>query len=88
MDYYLKFETEEQAAEVLYGSILLEESGEIVRIPRYQNTDVIGTLYDVTGEEPVALDGWHVNVRLLPSEDSAPLEPFATQPAHPRRVFA
>jgi hypothetical protein len=36
--------------------------------------------------EPVSLDGWHVNVRLV-GEDGSALEPFMVEPEHPRRVW-
>ena len=62
--------------------------------PNYANIDVIGTIYeggewDEEGNvitEPVALDGYHVNVRVV-DEDPTPLEPFAVQVNTPMRVW-
>lgn len=65
--------------------------------PRYLNIDQIGTIYEPTGETiehegfqmPVmqALPGWHVNVRLMPAEDGAPLEAYRVFPTSPQRVW-
>lgn len=54
--------------------------------PNYRNIDVLGTLYEKTpdplpeGYVPVPIAGWHVNVRALPDEDAAALEPFKVNP--------
>ena len=63
--------------------------------PNYMNIDVLGVLYEkqeiVDPEnppEPVPLDGWHVNVRLVDGEDGNALQPFAVVPTQPRRVWA
>lgn len=88
MDYYLKFETEQQAIAVLFNPVATEDGAEIMLIPRYLNTDVIGLLFDEMDGEQIPIDGWHVNVRLVPGEDSQALEPYRVQPTHPRRVFA
>lgn len=63
---------------------------------KFLNTDVIGTIYKPTGatqtvegmEVPVmeALEGYHVNVRLV-DEDESTLTPYAIQPANPVRVW-
>lgn len=62
--------------------------------PNYRNIDVLGVLYEkqeiVDPEnppEPVPLEGWHVNVRVVGDEDSAPLQPFAVVPTLPRRIW-
>lgn len=63
--------------------------------PKYANIDTIGIIYeggewDAEGNvitEPVALDGWHVNIRLVGDEDGTPLEAFAVTPTLPRRVW-
>jgi hypothetical protein len=62
--------------------------------PNFANIDVIGVIteggeWDEDGEvitEPVSLEGWHVNVRLV-GEDGSALEPFRVEPEHPRRVW-
>ena len=102
MDLYLKFTDEAQATEVLYTQVPTkwdEEDGMVNPIefesrPNYANIDVIGTIFeggewDAEGDvitEPVALEGWHVNVRVI-DEDPTPLEPFAVIPTTPRRVW-
>lgn len=88
MDYYLKFETEQQAIAALFNLIATEDGAEPVLVQRYRNTDVIGVLFDEVDGELIPLEGWHVNVRLVPGEDSQVLEPYRVQPTHPRRVFA
>jgi hypothetical protein len=67
----------------------------IGKYQKYANIDTIGTIYeggewDAEGKtivEPAALQGWHVNVRLVENEDSTPLEPYAVTPTLPRRVW-
>ena len=77
-----------------------EEGGEVIILvpdlskPLFANIDTIGIIYEggeygADGEvitEPVALEGWHVNVRVI-DEDATPLEPFAVVPTSPRRVW-
>jgi len=87
MDYYLKFESEEQADSVLLEAVATED-GEAFSQPKYQVIDTIGVIYEQDGENLIALEGWHVNVRLMPGEDASPIEPYSVQPSHPRRVFA
>ena len=64
----------------------------------YANIDTIGTIYKPTGvmlkdsdgmnyPEPVAVDGWHVNVRLADGEDGDVLSAYAVTPATPMRVW-
>ena len=101
IDYYLKFASEDEAKAVLYTvtPAVLNEEGEVVTEeqvkPNYMNIDVLGVLYEkqeiVDPEnppEPVPLDGWHVNVRLVDGEDGNALQPFAVVPTQPRRVWA
>ena len=62
----------------------------------YANIDTIGVIseggeWDEEGNvvtAPVALEGWHVNVRLAGGEDGAALDAFAVTPEQPRRVWA
>jgi hypothetical protein len=64
-------------------------------LPKYQNIDVLGILYeggewDEDGEvisEPVALEGWHVNVRVVDGEDPGRLEEYEVTPQNPRRIW-
>jgi hypothetical protein len=98
-DLYLRFSDEAQANEYLYTQepVEFDEDGEPTAWeprPNFANIDVIGVIteggeWDEDGEvitEPVALDGFHVNVRLV-SEDGSALEPFRVEPEHPRRVW-
>ena len=102
MDLYLKFESEAQATEYLYTQVPVEwddsDPTEPIAFeprPNFANIDTIGIIYeggewDEEGNvitEPVALDGWHCNVRLVDGEDGSALEPFKVEPEHPRRVW-
>lgn len=46
--------------------------------------DVIGVLYKIENEIPVAIAGYHVNTLFKPCEE---LQPFMLWPVFPRRVF-
>ena len=99
-DLYLSFPDEAAAKAVLYrieGAVEADpengiEAQEGYEVANYINIDTIGVIYKRTGgtdEEPVMepLPGWHVNVRLMPGEDAAMLEPFAVYPKTPMRVW-
>jgi hypothetical protein len=98
-DLYLRFSDESEAKSVLYTEVptAWDEEGEPTEWePRanFANIDVIGVIteggeWDAEGKaivEPVALEGFHVNVRLV-GEDGSALEPFMVEPEHPRRVW-
>ena len=102
-DYYLKFPDEPTALSVLYrieGAIEADpemgvEASPGYQVPNYTNIDILGTLYieqEISDPEnlpePVAMDGWHVNVRVVSGEDEEPLRPYAVTPTPPRRVWA
>ena len=100
MNMNLKFTDEAAAKAVLYrveGAVEADaeqgiEAQEGHEVANYRNIDVIGTIYERTGgtdEEPVmtALDGWHVNVLVLPGEDASVLEAHQVFPATPVRVW-
>ncbi len=98
-DFYLKFPDEATAKSVLYTTTLevTDENGVVVQEgsvkPNFANIDIIGTIYAKTpdpmpeGYEPVALDGFHVNVRVV-GEDTSSLTTYAMTPVNPRRVWA
>ena len=102
-DLYLKFESQEQAQLVLYrieGVVEADpengiEAQEGYEVPNYANIDTIGAIYvggeyDENGElisEPTALEGHHVNVRVVGTEDPTPLEPFVVEVNTPMRVW-
>lgn len=90
-DLYLRFDNEDQADSLLYTPNPI--SGDMIQ--NYQNIDTLGILYEdpeydeegnVT-EDPIPLEGWHVNVRALTGEDIDPLLEFTVEPEHPRRVW-
>jgi hypothetical protein len=102
-DYYLKFPDKTTAYSVLYhteGAVEADPEMGIEASPghpvaNYTNIDVLGVLYieqDIPDPEnpptPVAMDGWHVNVRAISGEDEEALEPYAITLATPRRVWA
>ena len=86
MNKNLKFTDEAQAISVLFDG----------ENPRYLNIDTIGVIYeggewDTEGNvitEPVALDGWHVNVFVRDDEDGEALEAYEVFPTTPVRVWA
>ena len=101
MNLNLKFTDEAAAKALLYrteGAVQADaeqgiEAVEGYEVANYRNIDVIGTIYERTGgtdEEPVmtALDGWHVNVLVLPGEDASVLEAHQVFPATPVRTWA
>ena len=86
MNYCLKFQNQSTADSIL---------GET---PRYRNIDTIGVIYKPTGvmikdkdgieyPEMMPLDGWHVNVWVLPEEDAAPLQPYTIEPSNATRCW-
>lgn len=74
------------------------EAREGYEMPNYMNIDTIGVIYKPTGTFVETEDGpqpnmepipnWHVNIRLMPGENAAALEPFAVTPKTPVRVWA
>lgn len=95
-DIYLKFPSEETAKEVL---------GNLQYDPESYSLDVIGLIYKATGntvvvvdaetgdseEEPEvkALDGYHVNLRLIQGEVPEELSEYTiSKPNNPVRVWA
>jgi hypothetical protein len=99
-DLYLKFTDEAQASSVLYTQVptAYDEEGSPVEFEQqanYRNIDTLGILYeggewDNEGNVIVAateLEGWHVNVRVMPDEDAAALNEYAVEPQFPRRIW-
>ena len=97
-DLYLKFTDEVAATAVLYTQepTAWDEEGNVTATePRqaYANISTIGVIYKPTGDTDAegnpmmaALDGWHVNVRVV-NEDATALEAFAVTPTVPVRVW-
>ena len=101
-DFFLKFESKEQADSILYeitpevieDDIITPE----IRTPKFQNIDVIGDIWRPTGEMKVdengmeipvmeLIPGFHVNLRVI-GEDTSAVESFAVVPKNPMRVWA
>ena len=109
-DMFLKFSDEAEMLSVLFHDVAVEfdttvdeETGEVTSTPtkfesqpRFANTDLIGTIFEPTGNtltddegneypEQVALDGYHANVRAdAPIEE---LEAYRVYPRQPKRVW-
>lgn len=101
-DLFLKFPDEATATPLLFSSSEVTETHpeteevttKTVLTSKFQNMYVIGTIYEqpsapvVEDYVPVALDGWHVNVRLVEGEDSSEIEQYSVIPGNPRCVWA
>jgi hypothetical protein len=100
IDYYLKFTDEAEANSVLYTKVptAFNEEGEATEWSdkaNYDNIDIIGTIYNPTGEVEtvdemevpvmVALDGYHVNIRH--NTEASELDAYAVTPTNPRRIW-
>ena len=92
IDYYLKFTDEAQATSILYTQVptAFNEEGDATEWmdkPNFDNIDIIGTIYEpfVEDEEPVALEGYHVNIRH--SAEAPELDAYAVTPTNPRRIW-
>lgn len=88
MNHCLKFPNQATA-----DSVLLDSEN-----PHYRNIDVIGVIYKPTGAmlagedrieypEMQSIEGWHVNVWVLPDEDATALQPYVITPTNPVRVW-
>lgn len=86
-DFYLQFESEDQAKTVLF-EVVETEGSDVQYLPKFSNIDQIGIIYQETESgEFQARDGWFVNVRVLQSENSSFLEKFRVYPSKPVRVW-
>lgn len=104
IDYYLRFPTEADAFDTLQGAgyTAIDENGRafIISATHSYCIDEIGIIYKdgqwefnengemITIEEPVQVDGWHVNIRILRDDISENLRPFVIDtPNTPYRIF-
>jgi hypothetical protein len=104
IDYYLKFSTEEEAFQAFKeaGYTSQDENGKefVISATHQVCVDLVGTIYRggkwdmneqgemITIEEPVKLDGYHVNVRILSGDIAENLNQFAVDdPKNPHRIF-
>jgi hypothetical protein len=93
-DYFLRFDTEAEADAVLFD--MVHDGEGYTKQPRYAAIDVIGTIYEPTGEmlttdegkvpEMAPIPGWHVNVRH--TREAPELEQYRVHPATPQRMWA
>ena len=89
-DFYLRFADEAEA-----NGVLFEGEGE-ERRAKYAAIDVIGTIYEPTGEmittdegevpEMAPVDGWHINVRH--KAEAPELDAYRVFPETPARGWA
>jgi hypothetical protein len=104
LDYYLKFSSQEEAFTALkdagYTSIDENEKEFIISATHEYCIDEVGTIYKggkwqsneagemITIEEPVKLDGFHINVRMLSGDIAENLKTFLIDnPKTPYRIF-
>ena len=104
IDYYLRFSSQEEAFQALkdagYTSTDENEKEFIISATHQYCVDEIGTIYKggkwepnesgeiVVIEEPVKLDGFHANVRILSGDISENLKEFVIDnPSSPYRIF-
>jgi hypothetical protein len=88
IDLCLRFSDEDAAMSVLFTE----------GRSNYRNIDIIGLIHKPTGvmllgedgeyPEVLPVEGFHVNVRVMPDEDLFTLEPFEVTPTNPVRVWA
>jgi autonomous glycyl radical cofactor GrcA len=104
IDYYLKFSSREWAFGALkdagYTSVN-EQGGEfIISATHNYCVDEIGIIYNggkwefneqgemIVIEQPVQVDGWHINIRILSGDIAENLRPYViATPVTPYRIF-
>ena len=102
IDYYLKFESQEEAETVLTDLVILteveQEDTSTVLVPTgLASVDIVGSIYKPTGAmlnnedgneypEFAAIAGYHVNVRA--DEEILALDAYKIEPSTPSRVWA
>lgn len=99
-DLYLAFPDQAAADAVLYTvhDAVTDEDGNVTIeayvTPNYANIDTLGVIYKPTGETDAegnavmaSIDGWHVNVRVVDSEEDSALKSFQVTPKIPVRVW-
>lgn len=103
LDYYLKFASEQEAFDVFKeaGYTTTDMNGREVIISSTHEfcIDLIGTIYQggewefqngqiIIIEEPVAIPGYHANVRMIHGDIADCLRPFIIdRPQTPYRIF-
>lgn len=104
IDYYLRFTTEEEALQAFKDAdyTAQNENGKefVITATHQVCIDLIGTIYrggkweptesgeTITIEEPIKLEGYHANVRILSGDIAETLRPFViNKPSIPYRIF-
>lgn len=102
-DFYLAFQDEQQATQVLYISMPeeIDSNGVVVKEsylkPIYQNIDILGVVYQPAPDpipedyEPVPYPApnYGVNVRVVEGEDPSLIQQYSVSPQpFPQRVWA
>lgn len=103
IDYYLRFASEEEAFQTFqeagYTSKDENDKEYIISATHDYCVDVVGTIYKdgkwevqgeefVTIEEPIPIEGYHVNVRILRGDISDNLRAFVINtPKSPYRIY-
>lgn len=104
LDYYLKFSSQEEAFQALkdagYTSVNEDEKEFIISATHDYCVDDVGVIYKggkwefneqgemVTIEEPIKLEGHHINIRILRGDIAECLRPFVIDnPSTPYRIF-
>ena len=103
LDYYLKFSTEEEAFQAFKeaGYTSQDEEGKefVISATHDYCVDLVGTItkggkWEYQGEEfvmieePIVLDGYHANVRILKGDIADNLKSFViNNPKTPYRIF-
>ena len=104
IDYYLRFSSKEEAFTALKnaGYTSMDENGNeyIISATHDYCVDEVGLIYKggkwefneqgemITIEEPVKLDGWHINIRILRGDIAENLRDFVIDnPKTPYRIF-
>ena len=88
--HYLKFATADEAHDALVAAFGDDGEGNILTNSETHAVDVVGVLWrDDTpeGQEPVAREGYHVNVRVK-GDLLDDLTPYIVIPENPARMFA
>lgn len=93
-DYMLKFNSESECNQILFTEQTIQE--QTLMVPKYTAVDVIGTIYEPTGNmitneygdvpEMTPVSGWHANVRHV--NEAPELASYQVFPATPVRVWA
>jgi hypothetical protein len=81
-DYYLRFQDQQQALEVMQSFTYTDEDGVFLSTGGHQ-----WAMWEVG--EINGVEGWHINLRVIDQElDVSSLEPYVVTPRQPRVIWA